>query len=169
MTDYKPVPIEAPAPKVKIQPWGEEITLAETEAYTLKKLVYHAGRGGNLQMHQRKVESFTIVSGEAWLDCDLSALHKPDCGFQMAVGMCAPECPVRDGYATSEKPHLNRYKVTEGTFHIPAGAAHRFTAITECVVYEASTNVENDRVRLERFYGEPEVDGLPSTGPEPER
>lgn len=140
VTTYEPVPIERPTSVVKIQPWGEEITLAETPAYTLKKLLYRKGLAGGLQFHVKKDESFYIESGTAVVTSD-------------------------NGAGTLIKHH-----VADGDcFHIPAGAVHKFEAVTECVVFEASTNVSDDRVRMERFFYGEEPEGLPSTHPEPTR
>ena len=120
--------------------WGQEILLAETPEYTLKLLLYKRGKAGGLQYHTRKDEAFTMHLGEAWVDCDDST------GRLVRVLMVGGQ-----------------------TMRIPPGAVHRFTAITDCTVYEASTNIKDDRVRMERFFGEPEVEGLPSTAPEPVR
>ena len=140
VTTYKPVPIERPTPVVKIQPWGEEITLAETPEYTLKKLIYRKGMAGGLQYHTQKVESFYIESGTAIVTSD-------------------------NGAGT-----LIKHYVSDGDcFHIPAGAVHKFEAVTECVVFEAGMNIGDDRVRMERYFGQGEPEGLPSTHPEPTR
>ncbi len=140
MSKYNPIPIQLPVPWVKQQPWGEEITLAETPEYTFKRLIYRAGFGGGLQLHTRKVETFTVERG--------TGMVTYDDGTGMLVMRAA----------------------TPGdTFHIPAGAAHKFMAISECIVYEASTNVSDDRVRLEKWYWGEEPEGLPSTSPEPTR
>lgn len=137
---YKPVRIEQPTPHVKIQPWGEEITLAETPGYTLKRLLYRKGRAGGLQYHTQKDEAFYIESG---------------------VGIVTYD----DGFGD-----LVTYDASDGDcFRIPAGAVHKFEAVTECVVFEASTNVKDDRVRMERYFGLGEPEGLPSTHPEPTR
>lgn len=140
---YSPRKIEECLPDISTRVWGEEILLVETEHYSLKLLRYKSGTAGGLQYHTRKDETFTIHEGQALVDSDDGT------GF------------------------LTRAIASKGaTFHIPAGAVHRFTAITDCVVYEASTPVKNDRVRMERWYNEPEPDDvreLPSTSPEPVR
>jgi mannose-6-phosphate isomerase-like protein (cupin superfamily) len=136
---YSPVPIELCQRATIDQTWGAEMLLAETPEYTLKLLRYRAGKAGGLQFHTRKDEAFHLYMGTALVDCDMGA------------GL----------WRTEMKPGQ--------TFHVPAGAVHRFTAITDCVVFEASTNVKNDRVRMEAYYGEPPVEGLPSTAPEPIR
>lgn len=117
------------------RPWGEEIVIAEGPGYVGKILLYDAACAGGLQKHERRTESFHMFSGEAWVDSD-------------------------DGHGD-----LIRQKMTAGmTFTIPAGAAHRFTAITPCIVFEVSDSAVEDRVRLEAQYGEPETGGLPTTG-----
>ena len=136
-----PIPIESPKPRVTEQTWGQEILLAEAPGYTLKLLRYKAGRAGGLQMHTTKDEAFYLHEGEAWVD-----------------------------YASGPADMLIARRAVAGDcFRVPPGAVHRFTAETDCTVFEASTNVENDRVRMERWYGQPEVGGLPSTAPEPVR
>ena len=132
----KMVPIEPFTPQVKIQTWGTETIIASTPEYLGKILIYKAGKAGGLQAHARKVETFYLHEGEAWVDYD------------------------QDG-------KIVRVKMTPGmSFHIPSGAPHRFEAITDCVVFEASTPVFEDRVRLEDFYGVDFVGdefGLPTT------
>ena len=137
---YTPVQVERPTSVVKIQPWGEEVTLAETPDYTLKRLLYRKGKAGGLQYHTTKDESFYIESGTAVVTSD-------------------------DGTGK-----LTKHYVSDGDcFHIPAGAVHKFEATTDCVVFEASTNVSDDRVRMERYFDLGEPEGLPSTHPEPTR
>lgn len=80
------------------------------------------------------MESFHLVSGVAYVDSD------------------------------NGEGRLTRIRMMAGqTLHIPSGAAHRFVAITDCVVFEVSTSADADRVRMETQYGESEVGGLPST------
>lgn len=142
MSEYKPVRVERPDHVTKQQPWGFETMLCETESYTLKQLVYRAGEGGGLQLHTRKMESFHIAQGRGMLT------HDNGRGELIEV-VCGPG----------------------ETVHVPAGAAHKFRALLEgpCIVFEASTPVADDRVRLERYFGLGEPDGLPSTAPEPTR
>jgi mannose-6-phosphate isomerase-like protein (cupin superfamily) len=99
-----------------------------------KVLNMRAGTAGNLQAHQRKIETFFLFSGSAYVDYDKG-----------------------DG-------KLTRMVMSAGmSVHVPVGAPHRVTAITDSTFFEASTPVFNDRVRLEKEYGEPDVDGLPTT------
>ena len=114
--------------------WGEEIVIAQTDHYLAKVLHMRAGTAGNLQAHQRKIETFFLYTGSAYVDYDKG-----------------------DG-------KLTRMVMSAGmSVHVPTGAPHRVTAITDCTFFEASTPVFNDRVRLEKEYGEPDVPGLPTT------
>lgn len=103
--------------------WGTELIIGETEEYLGKVLRYRAGCAGGLQLHRTKDETFHMLSGLAWVESDV------------------------DGT-------LVKARMTAGdSFHIPAGAPHRFDAITDCVVVEVSTPIHDDRVRLEAHYG----------------
>lgn len=116
---------ECPSIQIGPKPWGEELLLAHTRHYTLKRLTYLAGASGALQHHVEKDEAFHLHSGAAWVDSD-------------------------DGHG-----QIVREKMRPGqTFHIPPGAPHRFTAITDCVVFEASTPHFDDRVDDSARYGE---------------
>ena len=119
--------------------WGTETIVAKTPEYLGKLLLYKAGTAGGLQYHRRKDETFYLHTGEAWVDYD--------------------------GGSGS----LIREKMTPGmSFRIPPGAPHRFYAITDCVVFETSTPVYDDRVRVEEEYGEEVIGdefGLETTEP----
>lgn len=122
-----------PPRDVGARSWGREILVAQTDAYIGKVLLMHAGQAGGLQYHAKKVETFYLHSGEAFVDYD-------------------------------EGGKLVRLAMREGmSVHVPAGAPHRVTAILDCVFFECSTPVFDDRVRVEAEYGEPEVGGLPTT------
>jgi len=114
--------------------WGTETLIIQTDAYIGKRLDMKAGTMGGLQYHVEKMESFLLVSGEAAVDSDDGS------GILIAT-MLEPGTMV----------------------HVPCGAPHRVRAITDCVFYEWSTPVFNDRVRVEAEYGEPETGGLPTT------
>ena len=133
-------PIEATDPEVIMQPWGTETILARTAAYTLKRLDYRAGREGGLQYHMRKAESFHLHSGVAVVTWD-----------------------------EGEGVLVSRRAVAGDTFTIPAGAPHQFHAVTDCVVFEASEPVMNDRVNVAAYYGRTMPEGtLPTTWTEEE-
>lgn len=115
--------------------WGEELLLVQTDDYLLKRLTMKAGTAGGLQYHERKTESFHLHEGEALVSYD-------------------------DG-----EGNLVHVTMHPGqTFHVPTFAPHRVKAITDCVFFEASVPVFDDRVRVEEEYGEPETGGLPTTG-----
>ena len=113
--------------------WGTETLIVETEHYIGKRLTMRAGSAGGLQYHAIKDEAFLLVEGVAIVD-----------------------------FARGE--HLASVELRAGMMvHVPPGSPHRVRAITDCVFYEWSTPVFDDRVRCEAEYGEPEVGGLPST------
>lgn len=114
--------------------WGQETLLFETPHYIGKALCMVAGSAGGLQYHRKKIETFLLVDGRAIVDYD-------------------------DGSGTLVSRDLEKGDVV----HVPAGAPHRVRAITECLFFEWSTPVFNDRVRVEAEYGEPEAGGLPTT------
>lgn len=128
------VPIEPFAPVEIQRDWGTETLIAEGPGYVGKILRYGRGRAGGLQLHRQRIESFHLFSGHAYVDYD------PGDGSLTRVAMRPGE-----------------------TFTIPAGAPHRFTAETNCIVFETSNSAAEDRIRLEARYGEPEVGGLPTT------
>lgn len=114
--------------------WGTEELIVECEHYIGKRLTMKAGSAGGLQYHRRKVESFLLVSGFALVD------------YEGSPGALS-------------KRHLQEGEMV----HVPAGAVHRVYAVTDCVFYEWSTPVFDDRVRVEAEFGEAETGGLPTT------
>ena len=118
--------------------WGREILVAHVPGlYTGKLLLRNANAKGkgSLQKHRIKNECAYIYSGELW--------------FYYEAG---------DG-------KISRKKLVAGDcVHIPPGAVHSEEAITDCVVFETSNPVFNDRVRVNEQYGWPNPEGgLPST------
>lgn len=114
--------------------WGREILIAHTPFYLGKILYMNAGHAGGLQAHRVKDETFFLFSGEAWVDFD------PGAGV------------------------IERVKMEAGqSYHIPPGAVHRVEAITDCIFFEASTPIFDDRVRMEDRYGLKQDGGLPTT------
>ena len=115
--------------------WGEEMLLGHSKGkYTLKMLKMKAGTKGGFQKHRVKDETGYLYSGEMILRYDKG-----------------------DG------------KVSEMTLkagqsiYIPAGAVHQEEAVTDCVIFEASNPVFDDRIRMEEEYGLPKGEGLPTT------
>jgi mannose-6-phosphate isomerase len=104
------------------KPWGSELLIAQTETYIGKVLVMHAGHRGGLQYHRVKDETFYLVSGHAVVTSDEGA-----------------------GLVTRT--------MHEGqSYHIPPGAVHQVEAVTECVFFEVSTPVFEDRVNVAAQY-----------------
>ena len=131
--------IERFEPKVWPREWGEEIIIAETPTYLGKVLRMLAGTQGGLQYHRQKDETFYLVSGRALVECEVvknSAGELAVTTIPMAVGE---------------------------SYHIPPGAVHRVTAVTDCVFFETSTPHHDDRVHVEHLYDLPETGGLPTT------
>ena len=102
--------------------WGTELLVAHTPQYTGKVLSMRAGASGPLQYHEHKDETFYLVSGTASVEFDAG-----------------------NGLIT------RRMKAGE-SYHVPPGAVHRVTAITECTFFEASTPAFDDRVNVEHLY-----------------
>lgn len=128
--------IERFQPQETKQPWGTEKLVGEGPGYTLKVLFYAAGKGGGLQFHVKKTETFYLISGKGIVRYD-----KGD-------GTLTEE-PVRAG---------------EPSIHIPAGTPHQFVAVSDCLVVEASTPGAHDRVNVAERYGlMPAVGDLPTT------
>lgn len=100
--------------------WGEEWLVAETPHYIGKCLKMRAGGFGALQYHERKDEAFFLFSGRA-----IVRFHDSRGTLQVTE--------MRPGMA----------------FHVPPGAVHQVEAIEDCVFFEASTPVFEDRVKVE--------------------
>lgn len=98
------------------KPWGVELLVAETEHYIGKVLSMRAGTSGALQHHEIKDETFHLYSGTAMVR------YRTEDGL-ITVDMNAGE-----------------------SYHVPAGAVHQVEAVTDCVFFEASTPVFDDRV-----------------------
>ena len=101
-----------------------ELIIAQTETYLGKILTYAKGYVGPLQYHVWKDETFYIFSGEAFVS-----------------------------FAYDDKLE-NRQVLPGMSFHVPPGAIHRVAAITDCVVFEVSNPVFNDRVNVEAEYAQ---------------
>ena len=58
---------------------------------------------------------------------------------------------------------LERTLVEGEAFVFPKGAIHQEQAIEDCVIIEASSPHLNDRVRVEKSFGDSDEKGLPTT------
>jgi mannose-6-phosphate isomerase len=115
------------APKQE-KPWGHEVIFAGLEGKYVGKIIHvTAGHSLSLQYHLQKDETISVLSGAAVIE------HGP----------AADEL-------TSQ--HFG----PGDTIHLPAGALHRISAITDLTFAEASTadpGWREDVVRLEDKYG----------------
>ena len=93
--------------------------IAETPQYIGKVLWMRAGESGALQYHERKDETFYLFSG-------LARVH-----YHNANGLLCSRL-------------MGKYE----SIHVPPGAVHRVEAIEDCVFFEASTPVFDDRVAV---------------------
>lgn len=118
--------------------WGREILVAHVPGLYTGKVLLRKSDGGkkrSLQYHQVKNECAYIYSGKLWF------------------------------YYEAKDGKILRKKLKAGDcVHIPPGAVHSEEAITDCVIFETSNPVFNDRVRVNEKYGWPNPEGsLPST------
>jgi quercetin dioxygenase-like cupin family protein len=109
--------IEAfPVRDVAPKPWGREVLIGHTKDYTGKVMYMHAGKSGPLQWHRAKDETFYLHAGV---------------------------CQVR----TLENGVLVTKQMVSGeSYHIPPGCVHQVSAISDCIMFEVSTPVFDDRV-----------------------
>jgi mannose-6-phosphate isomerase-like protein (cupin superfamily) len=110
------------------KPWGHEQIFAAVEGKYVGKIIHMiAGQSLSLQYHEQKEETICLISGEA--DFRYGGL-----GEELTVRRFGPGDAI----------------------HLPAGAVHRVTAISDIVFAEASTappGWREDVVRLEDAYG----------------
>ena len=84
------------------KPWGYEILLSPPDAPYASKLIHvHAGKRLSLQVHDRKVETQTLVAGRGILVLEASdgELHdiqmQPGLGYHVAIGQRHRLCVCR--------------------------------------------------------------------------
>jgi mannose-6-phosphate isomerase-like protein (cupin superfamily) len=97
--------------------WGTELLIAELPFATGKVMTMRAGASGPLQYHERKHEAFYLYRGLARV-----TMHDDD-GTLQSVEMQPGE-----------------------TYIVPPGTVHQVEAIDECVLFEVSNPVFDDRV-----------------------
>ena len=110
------------------KPWGHELIFAAVDGkYAGKIIQVNAGHALSLQYHREKDETISVLAGEALFE------YGPDSAA------------------------LTQRRFGPGdTIHLPVGALHRITAITDLTFAEASTAApgwREDVVRLEDKYG----------------
>jgi mannose-6-phosphate isomerase len=106
------------------KPWGHEIIFARTAGYGAKVLHIRKGEQLSLQFHRRKDEVIYVHEGRIELEIG-------DPGGALDTEVVGP------GKA----------------FHLKPGVVHRWRALEDAVVLEASTPELDDVVRLEDRYG----------------
>jgi len=99
--------------------WGRELLVAHTDTYIAKVLWMRAGTSGPLQYHERKDETFFLLSGKAQVR------------YQDAQGVL-----------------LTNLMLPGDAYHVPPTAVHQVSALEDCVFVEGSTPVFEDRVSV---------------------
>lgn len=103
------------------KPWGREVILTTSDLpYTAKILEINAGKRLSLQYHDQKLETLCLISGSA------NIIWGSD----------------KNNLKTEKMLPENGYTITPNTIH-------RFEAITDCQIYEASTGEIGTTFRLE--------------------
>lgn len=130
-------------PTTITKPWGFEIILTEPNlSYTLKLLNIKAGQNLSLQYHDDKVETLTLISG----NCQLL--------WGKTIDTAKTETMIY-GFGYTIKPKI----------------VHRFMAITDTVLIEASNGETGTTHRLQDDYSRPdetdEIRNLKNRGWEP--
>jgi mannose-6-phosphate isomerase-like protein (cupin superfamily) len=110
--------------KVVEKAWGEERWLSLTDKYCFKRITLKQGHLTSLQYHEFKHETTYIESGTALF-------------YWMDENKVVHSKEVGPGFSVVLKP-----------FEV-----HRFEALTDLVLFEASTPEVHDVVRLEDSYG----------------
>jgi mannose-6-phosphate isomerase len=110
------------------KPWGYELVWAHSEHYCGKILFVRAGEELSLQFHNRKDETVFLQRGKIEIE-----ISEP--------GVRIPESEIVSAGAA---------------FRIRPGVIHRWRALEDSVVLEASTPHLDDVVRLEDRYGRSE-------------
>ena len=112
----------------QVKPWGHELIFADgSQGYVGKLIHVKAGRSLSLQLHNRKDETLSVVDGEVL--------------FESGAG-------IDDLVPTT--------LLAGDTVHVPPGALHRITAVTDVRIVEVSTagpGWRDDVVRLADAYG----------------
>jgi mannose-6-phosphate isomerase len=106
------------------KPWGYELWWAYTDKYVGKILHINEGECLSYQYHVKKDETIYLLSGNMHLEIEVEGEEKK-------------EVNMVPGESIRIKPYTK----------------HRFTALSECEVLEASTPEVDDVVRLEDRYG----------------
>lgn len=110
-----------PFQKIVPKPWGHEVIFAPPEVtYTGKIMVVTAGKRWSIHYHDAKLETLMLLSGK---------------GILWLVD--------KDG--NTDKIEMEEKK----GYTIPINQIHRFEAVTDCIVIEASEPEKGTTVRVE--------------------
>jgi len=110
------------------KPWGQEIILTEKDLpYTAKILLVHAGKKLSLQSHDQKIETLTLISGQATIS-------------------------LGDNLKTIKEENM----LLQSGYTINPGQIHRISATTNCQIFEASTPEQGTTKRLQDDYQRPD-------------
>lgn len=110
------------------KPWGYELHLVpESAPYMLKIIHINAGARLSLQVHDVKVESWTLMSGEGMVQWENNQGEMIETVFEQGVG-----------------------------FSTAVGQRHRLCGITDCDIIEASLPEGSTTWRLEDDYNRPD-------------
>ena len=113
------------------KPWGYEIVFALTDRYCGKVIFVRAGEQLSLQFHRAKEETIYVLSGR----------------IEMEIGDPGQEA-------------LDTEVVGAGhAFLLKPGVVHRWRALEDSVILEASTPEIDDVVRLDDRYGRADASG----------
>ena len=126
-------------PKIVPKPWGREIWFADQKMYAGKILEVTKGKRLSLQYHERKTETLYLVSGKVRLTYR-----------ELQSGERHESAPINEKNEFIWEPGL--------IVHIPVRTIHRFEAIEDSVLLEASTPDLTDVVRLQDDYARPSRD-----------
>lgn len=106
------------------KPWGSELIWAVTDDYVAKILTIDGGQRLSLQYHERKDETIFVVEGRLLL------------------------------HYGADESDISTTEMGPGEFrHIPPRLVHRYEAIVDTRLVEASTTQLDDVVRLVDDYG----------------
>lgn len=126
-------------PKIVPKPWGREIWFADQKMYAGKILEVTKGKRLSLQYHERKTETLYLLSGKMRLTFR-----------ELKSGEKHESAPITPSNEFIWEPGL--------AVHIPVRTIHRFEALEDSVLLEASTPDLTDVVRLQDDYARPSRD-----------
>lgn len=127
-------------PNTLIKPWGKEILLTTPDLpYTGKILYLNANSKFSLQYHDQKIETLSLIQGQALLT----------------------KGPDRSHLETIQMDLLHGYT-------IPVNTIHRIEAQTDCIILETSSPETGTTFRLEDDFHRPDetesLRNLPNRG-----